>query len=1015
MDYNVWNYSKKELLNIFGIENDGDDDIIYSASKELIHKYASRSSADPQMLTFLKEARDVLLYDDEDDVEGFANMDAEEKSTSTKEKSTNEEVVPLQPSQQQVSGKTQNVFTAPYQPGKLNPILNPTTTRILTIDSKYREDKVNAATDFTFSLSTPIRDVLSLKMYSVAIPYAWYTVDTAYGSNFIYLRGKTPGIDTGDHDYKIEILPGNYTAAELVAAINTSLKSFFSVYDPSNSSVLTYTTNNLVSTFSFDFINQYNESDYDVLFDASAASFLNFSADPFETDIVKSTGVFVSEKKITPGSLFTPFGSSVATLGTFYVDTYFEGSTVADLISTITVSSTVKNLDQLLIEINAAIQNTYSVSSWIDPSNSYVSYVDNVQNTTTNIIMKLKMARIGTQTNYRSKLRFPTVEPGSIGYILGFNYEVYNFEDIYSGEIISTTYPIDSTTNFQFNCADPSFNVSANVFGPIYLKDSSGYDVSGNFNIPTIIQYMNNGITSLNNSAISIMPETSNYVTVDPSGKANINTNITKLISEHSFKLWVNPMYAGYIGIGPSYYDSSGVLVDDLSVNSLWTYKQPPIDRYPFNNVEILKLIPTTSEVSGLGEIVFTVNGNFDSAELIAELNYQFSNRTHSYGNVTTQLITNSSNISFNVLGADYSVTLDITVKFTLTEMFYKMALSSGLSSILKIDNNTLFVEDTPIESTVPIYSGTQSIDESTNIITIRGVSSGVSSGNDITLNVPGANYSVETLVNALQTAIDAESVLDGTTIQIVQDGQNSYILLKLVVNRIYTAADYELIFYDKTLFTPTVTTSVQVNPVAKKDNTLGWILGYRENSYDLAVNNPIVGTAAINVNGPSYLYIILDDFNQNHMNKSVITVAGTEKSIPVPSASYGDFVIDISGGLQIAVAGNSASSAKRLTQKQLYSINSILYDKQTQLESDFSSSGAIKDVMAMIPIKPGAHDSVYVEFGGTLQNQNRMYFGPVNIQRMNVKLVNDKGDVVNLNGTDWSFSVICESLYQYS
>lgn len=70
-----------------------------------------------------------------------------------------------------------------------------------------------------------------------------------------------------------------------------------------------------------------------------------------------------------------------------------------------------------------------------------------------------------------------------------------------------------------------------------------------------------------------------------------------------------------------------------------------------------------------------------------------------------------------------------------------------------------------------------------------------------------------------------------------------------------------------------------------------------------------------------------------------------------------------------------------------------------------------------MIPIKTNALDNgaTYTEFGGTLQNQERIYFGPVNISRMSVKLLTDRGDVVDLNGADWTFSLIAEQLYQSS
>jgi hypothetical protein len=51
------------------------------------------------------------------------------------------------------------------------------------------------------------------------------------------------------------------------------------------------------------------------------------------------------------------------------------------------------------------------------------------------------------------------------------------------------------------------------------------------------------------------------------------------------------------------------------------------------------------------------------------------------------------------------------------------------------------------------------------------------------------------------------------------------------------------------------------------------------------------------------------------------------------------------------------------------------------------------------------------MEFGGTLQNQGRNYFGPVNIRKMAVSLLSDRGNRVDLNNANWSFSLIVESL----
>ena len=73
-------------------------------------------------------------------------------------------------------------------------------------------------------------------------------------------------------------------------------------------------------------------------------------------------------------------------------------------------------------------------------------------------------------------------------------------------------------------------------------------------------------------------------------------------------------------------------------------------------------------------------------------------------------------------------------------------------------------------------------------------------------------------------------------------------------------------------------------------------------------------------------------------------------------------------------------------------------------------------DVLAVIPLKVGglSFGDKYIEFGSSLLQNERVYFGPVNISRMRVTLRDDKGNVVNLNGADWSFSLISTHLYEF-
>jgi hypothetical protein len=159
---------------------------------------------------------------------------------------------------------------------------------------------------------------------------------------------------------------------------------------------------------------------------------------------------------------------------------------------------------------------------------------------------------------------------------------------------------------------------------------------------------------------------------------------------------------------------------------------------------------------------------------------------------------------------------------------------------------------------------------------------------------------------------------------------------------------------------------------------------------------------------------VILDDYNQNHLNDGLVTITPKDNSMKLPSyANRALYICDPINGKRTNT-GITDIGMNNLTQNQIYSINQIISAQNTA--KSYTNAGVyVKDIFGLIPIKttgmtPG---QVYVELGGTLQNQDRIYFGPVNIHRMAIKLVNDRGDVVDLNGANWSLQFICEQLYQ--
>ena len=61
---------------------------------------------------------------------------------------------------------------------------------------------------------------------------------------------------------------------------------------------------------------------------------------------------------------------------------------------------------------------------------------------------------------------------------------------------------------------------------------------------------------------------------------------------------------------------------------------------------------------------------------------------------------------------------------------------------------------------------------------------------------------------------------------------------------------------------------------------------------------------------------------------------------------------------------------------------------------------------MAVIPVPNDVHyGRTIVLYGNDLASNSRDYFGPVTIERIKASLRDDKGNVIDLNGADWSFT----------
>jgi len=237
-------------------------------------------------------------------------------------------------------------------------------------------------------------------------------------------------------------------------------------------------------------------------------------------------------------------------------------------------------------------------------------------------------------------------------------------------------------------------------------------------------------------------------------------------------------------------------------------------------------------------------------------------------------------------------------------------------------------------------------------------------------------------------------------------------------------------------------------------NNTLVWIMCYRV-PYENIDPSGNIASSILDLNGTKYLILVIDDYNQNHVNNSLVSITQTSNKLKIPNYFSTDIpytcvtpaqrgnnlqqlmdemtakslfstqTTNIQNGLLIAgkyqeeyVSTQQVlpSAPRTLTRSQIYTINEI-NKNNINLTNYLSKAPTSSDILAILPVKTSSgvpSGSLLVEFSGSLQDNTRTYFGPVHIERMNVKLLDDKGNVLNLNGNDWCVTLICECLYQY-
>ncbi len=266
----------------------------------------------------------------------------------------------------------------------------------------------------------------------------------------------------------------------------------------------------------------------------------------------------------------------------------------------------------------------------------------------------------------------------------------------------------------------------------------------------------------------------------------------------------------------------------------------------------------------------------------------------------------------------------------------------------------------------------------------------------DVVYKISSGNYSPESLVTEMNRVINMDIICELFP-------YSGKIIFKNKLSK-----DVSIKFFSET---DVAFTNAKVN------NNLGWLLGFRKEEILLTGNTDISGESPLDVWGPRYIFMLLDDYNNNQSSKALIGITKADNNIlPTTITEPVNKVLNSSNSRDISIQQNT--TLKTIPSNILESENLKNQDRNKKLKPRYSAP-VNSNYFAKIPIKISRnwnnnYSVPFIEFTGQIQKNKREYFGHININKMKVTLLDDKGNILNINGLDWSFSLQTTHVYQY-
>jgi hypothetical protein len=282
------------------------------------------------------------------------------------------------------------------------------------------------------------------------------------------------------------------------------------------------------------------------------------------------------------------------------------------------------------------------------------------------------------------------------------------------------------------------------------------------------------------------------------------------------------------------------------------------------------------------------------------------------------------------------------------------------------------------------------------------------SENNPTLIDISDGNYTMDTLIIAINNKVQATY----SDVSFVINPING----KTVISSTET---YGIDFYEDSM---TETTKI--------NHCLGWILGFHEytesdtNPYlRYTINQSLTSDKVAYIGTTKNIVVVLDEFSQNQTSGTMVQTINDVHSIK-PSSYFANAKTAKSStftpiNLNCLTPANITDQLEQLetvtglTRAQIYTRAQINQNKLlVNQQSNYLEPNTQNNVLAIVPFETM---SAWGQKYFTDKNKyTREYHGPVEIEKMQIRLYDEKGYEMNFNGANWSMTIITEHLYKY-